>query len=432
MTDQHRCRSVPDIDAALARIDEMAYRVDAEIRRNYHRFVNDPSEGDNSQAKYSVLMMVTVLQQDFGVQYNPERIRNPDFRDASDLFIHGMLGGNGGTCASMPVLYTAVGRRLGWPLKLVHTHAHVFCRWDDPDGRHPCGKEYFNLEGTGHGANLVSDDYYHKWPEPLTDEMIERFGYLRSLTPAEELAGFLMLRGHCLEDNGWIGKAMEAYGWSCRLSPSNLIYQAFRKHAEVVHDRILEKQTLQDYYGSDVPLPFGYFPRHVLRQMAAEMAFADCEHFNRTQRLEREQFEARFQSQIQRGRSQLGPAAYQLPDTPTKNPNWPPATGKFHAGFGTTGLSTPPGIASIPGVPFPHRLTGVSSAFPLASASGFDFLSAKTLRAVDPQRLAMRRQEVVAITKSLPDGAVIRQPGRPLLAPPKTFQSIQPSNSQET
>ncbi len=31
-----------DIDAALVRIDEMAHQVDAEIRRNYHRFVNGP------------------------------------------------------------------------------------------------------------------------------------------------------------------------------------------------------------------------------------------------------------------------------------------------------------------------------------------------------------------------------------------------------
>ncbi len=131
----------------LTRLDEMAEHVDAEIRRNYHRFLADPSQSENSQAKYCFLMLVTVLQQDFGVRYNPDRIRDPDFRDSRDLFIHGMLTGNGGTCASMPVLYTAIGRRLGWPMKLAAARGHLFCRWDDPNGHHPFGKERFNLGG---------------------------------------------------------------------------------------------------------------------------------------------------------------------------------------------------------------------------------------------------------------------------------------------
>ncbi len=35
---------------------------------------------------------------------------------------------NGGTCVSMPVLYTAVARRLGYPVKLVLAKGHAFCR----------------------------------------------------------------------------------------------------------------------------------------------------------------------------------------------------------------------------------------------------------------------------------------------------------------
>ena len=275
-----------DIDANLARIDEMAHRVDLEIKRNYHRFLANPKQVENSQAKYCVLMMVTVLQQDFGVRYNPERIRSPDFRDSGDLFIHGILSGNGGTCASMPVLYTAVGRRLGWPMKLVHARAHLFCRWDDPEGRYHFGKERFNLEATGQGANFPSDDYYRSWPEPLSDEMVERLGYLQSLSPEAELADFLVLRGHCLEDNGWIGKACESYRAACKLTPDDLINRAFWEHAESVREMRIERQTLIDYFGPDVPLPFGFFPRHVLRQLAAEMAGAECDYSNRMNKLE--------------------------------------------------------------------------------------------------------------------------------------------------
>jgi hypothetical protein len=35
-----------DIDAALVRIDEMAHHVNAEIHRNYHRFLDNPAESD--------------------------------------------------------------------------------------------------------------------------------------------------------------------------------------------------------------------------------------------------------------------------------------------------------------------------------------------------------------------------------------------------
>jgi hypothetical protein len=65
-----------------------------------------------------MLMLITVLQQDFNVHYNPERIRSVDFKNPEDLSIHGMLASNnGGTCVSMPVLYAAVARRLGYPVR---------------------------------------------------------------------------------------------------------------------------------------------------------------------------------------------------------------------------------------------------------------------------------------------------------------------------
>jgi hypothetical protein len=91
-----------------------------------------------------MLLMAVVLYEDFSVRYNPERMSTPGtldvkdhfFADSRDLFLHGLLGGrNGspspnslpearagrgrdsavalGTCSSMPVLYIAIGRRLG-------------------------------------------------------------------------------------------------------------------------------------------------------------------------------------------------------------------------------------------------------------------------------------------------------------------------------
>jgi len=124
-----------DVDKLLATLDDWAERVKSETDRNLYIFQRNPSEYKNSEAYFRAMMLVTVLQKDLGVRYNPARIRDVDFKRPEDLFIHGMIdSGNGGTCVSMPVLYAAVGHRLGYPLKLVLAKAHVFVRWDDAGG----------------------------------------------------------------------------------------------------------------------------------------------------------------------------------------------------------------------------------------------------------------------------------------------------------
>ena len=63
-----------DIDMALDRLDEFATRVRVETDRNMHRFDSNPSEYENSKPYFRMLMLVTVLQQDFGIRYNPASI----------------------------------------------------------------------------------------------------------------------------------------------------------------------------------------------------------------------------------------------------------------------------------------------------------------------------------------------------------------------
>ena len=83
---------------------------------------------------------------------------DPDFSDSRDLFIHGLVYGPGGTCIRCPSLYAAVGRRLGYPLKLVESKGHLFVRWDDPNG------ERLNIEATGQGLSCPADEHYRTWP----------------------------------------------------------------------------------------------------------------------------------------------------------------------------------------------------------------------------------------------------------------------------
>jgi hypothetical protein len=215
-----------DIDRCLARLDEWAAGVRRETERYLHKFRENPGDYNNSEGYFRMLMLITVLQQDFGVHYNVERIRNVDFTKSKDLFIHGMINdANGGTCVSMPVIYTAVARRLGYPVRLVLAKAHVFCRWDAPSER-------FNIEATSQGMNAFADDYYKTWPEKLSDAEVKANRYLVSLSPAEELASFLGNRGHCLLDTGRCGEALSAYSMAHRLAPLDIAYLNWMRQAE--------------------------------------------------------------------------------------------------------------------------------------------------------------------------------------------------------
>ncbi len=217
-----------DVDACLATLDQWAVRVKTETERHLHRFRSNPTEYEHSEGYFRALMMAVIVYEDFGVRYNPERIALPSadavqdrfFADSRDIFLHGLLAGRRmGTCSSMPVLYVALGRRLGYPLKLVATKAHLFIRWED-------GRERFNLEATGKGMNRYDDAHFKQWPFPVTEDECRAEGYLKSLIPAEELAVFLSLRGNCLKEAGEVAEAAEAYAAAVQVAPGWNAYRA--------------------------------------------------------------------------------------------------------------------------------------------------------------------------------------------------------------
>jgi len=215
-----------DIAKCMARLDEWAAMVKFDTERHLYKFRQDPADYENSEGYFRMLSLISVLQLDLGVHYNPDRIRDIDFSRSQDLFVHGMIDSdNGGTCVSMPVIYTAVARRLGYPVKLVLTKAHVFCRWDAPGDR-------INIEGSSRGMHSYPDDYYKTWPIPSSDWEVKANGYLVSLSPAEELACFLASRGHCLDANNRLKEALDAYTAAHRFAPKDPAYLAWARETE--------------------------------------------------------------------------------------------------------------------------------------------------------------------------------------------------------
>jgi hypothetical protein len=205
-----------EVSQSLRIVDHWANIVGRYTQQAARQFDRHPENYENSRPFFCLLTMVTAIQKGLGIGYNAELIDRDDFfADSRNLFIHGIILGRGGTCSSLPPLYVAIGRRLGYPLKLVSTKCHLFARWDEP-----CG-ERRNLECACPGLNCYSDDHYREWPIPITPDEEERFGWLKSKTPSEEQALFLGIRGHCWLANGEFQRAAECYTLAAEFEPAN-------------------------------------------------------------------------------------------------------------------------------------------------------------------------------------------------------------------
>jgi hypothetical protein len=197
----------------LARIDQWAEKVRYETERHLYR-LTDPRFKDHaehykhSEARFRAAWLVDVLQQDIGVHYHagfvPQDQAVPPFTTSKETFIHGLLDHEdaqqafGDNCVSLPVLYVAVGRRLGYPVKLVNSKEHVFCRWVGEDHPNPDWRDTFNFDGAGNGFSIDPDEFYMTWPRPSTPREVEINDWFTPLSPEKELALFLLQRGHVL------------------------------------------------------------------------------------------------------------------------------------------------------------------------------------------------------------------------------------------
>ncbi len=232
-----------DVEGYLATLDEWAEQVRFEIRRHIYQFepqsLQPPTEFTygTSLGRFFCWFMLQVLQEDCGVTYHPDRKFNPDFCNPEDVFMHGIVDtvGQGGTCASMPVVYVAVGRRLGLPVFLVQTRGHVYFRWDDSTGTtidwtDPNLKlwippDRFNVEGSGEGIAYYPDSHYIQWPELWEQSDFEHGRYLRSLSAKEELADFLVQRAECWRELGNWMECEKAIYHAVQLAPDDDRYK---------------------------------------------------------------------------------------------------------------------------------------------------------------------------------------------------------------
>ena len=130
-----------DPPAYLRKLDSWTWQVRKTSNRLWPVFEQQPGKFGHSQAFFRSLVMTTVIQRDIGLR-TTGRANRDDYKllDSRDAFLHGLIEVQTGSCASLPVLYAAIGRRLNYPIRLVTSPRHLFARWDEPGG------ERLNLE----------------------------------------------------------------------------------------------------------------------------------------------------------------------------------------------------------------------------------------------------------------------------------------------
>lgn len=232
-----------DAAACLRVIDEWTRAIGQETERRLPRF---RSTGYDSEAQWRVSLMIALLARTFGVRHNPAKVSLDVPLDVADTFLHGILWGNGGTCASLPVLYAAVGRRLGYPIKLAKTQGeslnqpgrrvgHCFARWEGSDG------ERFNIDVWDGRFCSPPDDYY-RTAYQVTPEAEQVLGLIRSLTPKEELALFLENRAYCWLDLEQHRQAVYALIPACALDPCPGSFNTLALFLGQWHDRLMRQR----------------------------------------------------------------------------------------------------------------------------------------------------------------------------------------------
>lgn len=252
-----------DIGRYLDWLDDSAEQVRLSIDRSYGVFLENPARFHNSQAFFCIACMVCWLQDHLGVRYHPKwsgitpEMRLPDDfgLSAEDVFIHSIIHGTGGSCCSLPMLYVAIGRRLGYPLKIVKAMHHLYFRWDDLSGAHWVHGDRFNVEASCRGLHRPPDEYYLTWPHPVPQQLLDDGTCGQSYTPRQDIAVCLATRGHvCLVNNYWAG-AMEAFGYATRLAPENPIYRT--QLAQLKANRQLMRRGHRFLNALDPSIDFG-------------------------------------------------------------------------------------------------------------------------------------------------------------------------------
>jgi hypothetical protein len=197
----------------LSLIGEWSQQLVDYTESNFRLFESEPESFEHSKELYRAVAMVHFVQTALLVHYNME-FAEGDYNatDSRNLFLTGVLTGLGGTCVSLPVLYAALGERVGYPVAVASTWEHFYCVWGE-------GPNSFCFEAAGIGFEKLSHDYYRNFRRPETARNEYANGFLRRLSHRELFAHFADQRSSCLQEQFRFDEALQANVFADRVAP---------------------------------------------------------------------------------------------------------------------------------------------------------------------------------------------------------------------
>ena len=239
-------REIPGLD----KLDCAAYRKTVDVwtdqfRRwlptTEHAFRQAPEKYKNDINFFRLGMLAQFLDEHVGVAYVARQkqdqkrgVKEVRYTDPGHLLLHGLIDTKQGTCATMPALHVAIGRRLGWPVTLACAKSHYVCRYDD-------GKVVHNIEATdtGHGGFAAGSDSNYMEAEGISRKAVACGSDLRKLTAREMLGVFVQSRARYLADTNNPAPAARDYALAYTLFPkSRKIYVGLAGHLVATGEKL--------------------------------------------------------------------------------------------------------------------------------------------------------------------------------------------------
>ena len=202
------CSSI-DIAACKRQVDGWADEIRAELAANPHGFENDRGKW-GTRRRFELAVMGSVLMEDRRIGY----VDRVSHSNAGHKFAHGVLQSGAGTCATLPVIWAALGRRLGHPISIAQVPEHLYCIVDD-------GQEKINLETTGSAhLSMNSDERMRRMCPP---ELVANGTFMRPFSNRELIGIFVGLRAEVWEAKGDFEKALSDYQRAHEIVPGNAV-----------------------------------------------------------------------------------------------------------------------------------------------------------------------------------------------------------------
>lgn len=203
-------------------VDKWTSQFSLKLREAEQLFNNSPHIWKNDIDFFRMGMLSSFLEHEIKIAYNEKQkyIKAIRYKNLGDLFLYGLIDTKMGTCATMPTLHVAIGRRLGWPVSLACIGHHFVCRFDN-------GEKVYNLETTATdrgGYSLGTDKECIQWYS-IPEQAIKSGSDLRSFSAREMLGTFIAFRARHYNDTGHTELADCDYALARWAFPKNrLIY----------------------------------------------------------------------------------------------------------------------------------------------------------------------------------------------------------------